>query len=87
MSIRGYTTRVMSRECKVVQCDDMFKANLLNTGLKRTLKVNNIYSEIYCERNLKIGYEEIRGENGTLDSYSKDTIKSVSNSLKDHTFK
>jgi len=86
----------MSGECEVVQCDDMSKSNLSKTGLRETLKVNDIYQDIYNERNLEIAYELISNKKGsntkgigneTLDSYSKDTIKSVSESLKNHQFK
>lgn len=92
--VRSYTTRVTSSECEVIQCNKLRTLNL-ETGLKKSTKVK-IYDQITNKENLELAYELISNKKGsntvgidgkTLDSYSKDTINTVSKSLKDHSFR
>jgi retron-type reverse transcriptase len=102
LSKRSYTTRVMSRECEVVQHNNLTSFNLVTGRCKSNYSTNTninrrkIYSEIRDPHALTYSYEQIsknkgsnsKGINGeTLDSYSKDTILSLAKSLKDHSFK
>lgn len=94
---RYYTTGVTAGECKVVQHNRERKVNLA-TGRPKSTNTNRkqIYHKIRDKKILTFSYEQISKKKGsntkgtddvTLDSYSKDTIQSVSNSLKDHSFK
>jgi len=102
LSKRSYTTRGMSRECEVVQHNNLTSFNLvtgrckLNYSTNTNINRRKIYSEIRDPEALTYSYEQIsknKGSNSkginkeTLDSYSKDTILSVAKSLKDHSFK
>lgn len=96
---RHYTTSVITRECEVVQCSRKRSINLV-TGRYKSTKDDNkgqkIYHKVWDIDILKYAYELISKSKGsntlgidkeTLDSYSKDTINSVSQSLKDHSFR
>jgi len=92
------TSRVMFRECEVTQRRELTTSNLV-MGHKKLVQDlnNNFYKDKICNpAKLIQAYELVSSNKGintkgidseTLDSYSKDTIHSVSKSLKDHSFK
>lgn len=99
---RSYTTRVMSSECEGVQHNNLPNFNLVTGRCKANYSTHistnrrKVYSEIKDPQSLIHSYEQISKKKGsntlgidkeTLDSYSKDTILSISESLKDHSFK
>jgi retron-type reverse transcriptase len=72
------------------------KANLLNKGLLDDIKYTGLYKRLQEPNNLKYAYNIISKKKGantkgvdntTLDGYSNETIKTLSKSLKDHSFK
>jgi group II intron reverse transcriptase/maturase len=91
-------SKVMFRECKVIQRRELTTFNL-EMGRKKLVQNldNKFYQDKICNpERLAQAYEFIsknkasntKGvDSETLDSYSKDTIYSVSKSLKDHSFK
>ena len=92
------TSKVMFRECEVIQRRGLTTFNL-EMGHKKSVRNldNRFYQDkIYNPERLIQAYELIsknkasntKGVNSeTLDSYSRNTIYSVSESLKDHSFK
>jgi len=92
------TSKVMFRECEVVQRRELTTSNL---GMGHKKLVQNLNSKFYQDKicspeRLIQAYELVskskvsntKGiDSETLDSYSKDTIYSVSKRLKDHSFK
>jgi len=94
----GNTSKVMFRECEVIQRRGLTTYNL-GMGHKKLVQDfdNRFYQEKICKPERLIqAYEFVskskasntKGvDSETLDSYSKDTIYSVSKSLKDHSFK
>lgn len=92
------TSKVMFRECEVIQRRELTTSNL---GMGHKKLVQNLDNKFYqgkiCSPERLIqAYELVskskasntEGINSeTLDSYSKDTIYGVSKSLKDHSFK
>ena len=92
------TSKVMYRECEVIQRRELTTSNL---GMGHKKLVQNLDNKFYqgkiCSPERLIqAYELVsKGKASntkgldleTLDSYSKDTIYSVSKSLKDHSFK
>ena len=95
---RSYTTRVMSSECEVIQRSILSILHLyhinMSTGLDKLILCENskkIYHKIWDKERLSIAYKLIKNltkcvDENTIDNYSKDTINSVSKSLKDHSF-
>lgn len=91
-------SKVMFRECKVIQRRGLTTSNLVMGHKKLVQNLDNkFYQDKICnsERLIK-AYELVskskasntKGvDSETLDSYSKDTIYSVSKSLKDHSFR
>lgn len=94
----GNMFKVMFRGCEVIQRRGLTRYNL-GMGHKKSVQDldNRFYQEKICKPERLIqAYESVikskasntRGvDSETLDSYSKDTIYSVSKSLKDHSFK
>jgi hypothetical protein len=94
----GNTSKVMFKECEVIQRRGLTTYNL-EMGHKKLVQDldNRFYQEKICKPERLIqAYESVskskasntKGvDSETLDSYSKDTIYSVSKSLKDHSFK
>lgn len=94
----GNTSKVMFREGEVIQRRGLTTYNL-EMGHKKSVQDldNRFYQEKICKPERLIqAYESVskskasntKGvDSKTLDSYSKDTIYSVSKSLKDHSFK
>lgn len=92
------TSKVMFKKCEVIQRRGLTTSNL-GMGHKKSVQNldNRFYQDKICNPERLIqAYELVskseasntKGINSeTLDSYSKDTIYSVSNSLKDHSFK
>lgn len=92
------TSKVMFRECEVIQRRELTTFNL-EMGRKKLVQNlrNKFYQDKICStERLVQAYKLISKNKGsntknvdseTLDSYSKDTIYSVSKSLKDHSFK
>ena len=92
------TSKVMFRECEVIQRRKLTTFNLGMGHKKLVQDLNNkFYQDKICspERIIQ-AYEFVSKNKGSnskgvdseiLDSYSKDTIYSVSSSLKDHSFK
>nr|YP_009485446.1 cox1I1a maturase [Halamphora coffeaeformis]AVR57510.1 cox1I1a maturase [Halamphora coffeaeformis] len=92
------TSKVMFRECKVIQRRELTTFNL-GLGHKKLVQNldNKFYKDKICNPERLIQAYELVSKNKasntkgidseTLDSYSKDTIYSVSKSLKDHSFK
>lgn len=97
---RGFsnTSKVMFRKCEVIQRRGLTTYNL-GIGHKKLVQDldNKFYKDKICNpKRLIQAYELVSKSKGsntksidseTLDSYSKDTIRSVSKSLKDHSFK
>lgn len=92
------TSKVMFRECKVIQRRGLTIYNLGMGHKKLVQDLNNkFYQDKICNHErLTQAYELVskskasntKGvDSETLDSYSKDTVYSVSKSLKDHSFK
>lgn len=92
------TSKVMFRECEVIQRRGLTTSNLGMGHKKLVQHLNNrFYQDKICNPERLIqAYELVskskasntKGvDSETLDSYSKDTIYSVSKSLKDHSFK
>lgn len=95
---RNYTTSVIRSECEVIQRSEMRKSNLAMGRMKlsQTSRTPSIYHEVLSIQNLKYAYGQVSRKKGsntraldntTLDGYSNSTIKSVHESLKDHSFK
>jgi len=94
----GNTSKVMFRECEVMQRRGLTTSNL-EMGHKKLVQDlgNKFYQDKICnpERLIQayefVSKSKVSNTKGvdseTLDSYSKDTIYSVSKSLKDHSFK
>jgi len=92
------TSKVMFRECKVIQRRGLTTSNL-GMGHKKLVQDldNKFYQDKICNHERLIQAYELASkskasntkgvDSETLDSYSKDTIYSVSKSLKDHSFK
>jgi group II intron reverse transcriptase/maturase len=92
------TSKVMFRECEVIQRRELTTSNL-GMGHKKLVQNldNKFYQDKICSLERLIQAYEIvsksRASNTkdidseTLDSYSKDTIHSLSNCLKNHSFK
>lgn len=92
------TSKVMFRECEVIQRRELTTSNL---GMGNKKLVQNLDNKFYHDKicspeRLIQAYELVCKsktsntkslDSETLDSYSKDTIYSVSKSLKDHSFK
>jgi len=92
---RGYTTSVMLSEWKVDQLDWDNKTNLWIKGLFDDIKYTSLYKRLQEPQNLKNVYNFISRKKGTntkgfeditLDRYSNETIKTLSESIKDHSF-
>jgi group II intron reverse transcriptase/maturase len=92
------TSKVMFRECEVIQRRELTTSNLGMGHKKLVQDLNNkFYQDKICSPERLIqAYEFVSKKKGsntkgvdseTLDSYLKDTIYSVSSSLKDHSFK
>lgn len=92
------TSKVMFRECEVIQRRELTTSNLKLGHNKLVQKLDNkFYQNKICNPERLIQAYELVSKNKasntkgidseTLDSYSKDTIYSVSKSLKDHSFK
>lgn len=92
------TSKVMFRECEVIQRRELTTSNLGMGHKKLVQDLNNkFYQDKICSPEKLIQAYEFVSKNKesntkgvdseTLDSYSKDTIYSVSSSLKDHSFK
>lgn len=92
------TSKVMLRECEVIQCRGLATSNLGMGHKKLVQNLNNkFYQDKICNPEKLIqAYKFVSKskasnkkdlDSETLDSYSKDTIYSVSKSLKDHSFK
>ena len=91
------TSKVMFRECEVVQRRGLTTSNL-GMGHKKLIQnlSNRFYQDKICNQERLIQAYEFISKNKasntkgvdseTLYSYSKDTISSVSKSLKDHSF-
>jgi retron-type reverse transcriptase len=80
----------------VDQLDRDNKANLCKKGLSDDIRYTGLYKRLQQPQNLKYAYDLIskkkgantKGvENTTLDGYSNETIKSLSESFKNHSFK
>eukprot|EP00187_Rhodella_violacea_P010846 CAMPEP_0174914852 /NCGR_PEP_ID=MMETSP0167-20121228/81054_1 /TAXON_ID=38298 /ORGANISM="Rhodella maculata, Strain CCMP736" /LENGTH=155 /DNA_ID=CAMNT_0016159629 /DNA_START=484 /DNA_END=951 /DNA_ORIENTATION=- len=88
----------MASECEGIQYGRKRNASL-HAGRDESTKSNNrrkIYQKVLDPAILEWSYEQVSKKKGgntkgigeeTLDSYSKDTILSVSRSLKDHSFR
>lgn len=94
----GNTSKVMFRECEVIQRRKLTTSNLGMGHKKLVQDLNNkFYQDKICSpEKLVQAYEFVSKNKGsntkgvdleTLDSYSKDAINSVSSCLKDHSFK
>jgi len=92
------TSKIIFRECEVIQRRGLTTSNLGMGHNKLVQNLDNIfYQDKICNPERLIqAYELVskskasntKGvDSETLDSYSKDTISSVSKSLKDHSFK
>ena len=92
------TSKVMFRECEVIQRRELTTSNLGMGHKKLVQDLNNkFYLDKICSPERLIqAYKFVSKNKGsntksvdseTLDSYSKDTIYSVSSRLKDHSFK
>ena len=91
------TSKVMFRECEVIQRRGLTTSNL-EMGHKKLVQDldNRFYKDKICNPERLIQAYELVSKNKasntkgvdseTLDSYSKDTIYKVSNSLEDHSF-
>jgi group II intron reverse transcriptase/maturase len=98
-SVFSNTAKVIFSECKVIQQHRGLTTSNLVMGQKTFAQDlnKNFYKDKICNPiKLIQAYEFVSGNKGsntksidseTLDSYSKDTIYKVSNSLKDHSFK
>ena len=89
----GNTSKVMFRKCEVIQRRKLTTSNLGMGHKKLVQDLNNkFYQDKICSpERLVQAYEFVSKNKGSnteiLDSYSKNTIYSVSRCLKDHSFK
>jgi group II intron reverse transcriptase/maturase len=98
VQIFSNTSKIIFRECKVIQRRELTTLNL-ETGFEKLIRNSNnkFYYDKICSPDILIQAYGFISKNKnsntpgvcskTLDGYSKDTIHTVSKSLKDHSFK